>query len=138
MSDEETRDWLQAGKRAAVVTAGWHSSVKFRRIEKVGKRDIVLADGSRWSAAHLGRSGDRYGGQKLDDPDSPRVLELLRDQQARELRNQARILLGKVDKKLAHNYGEGDTQQILAEELVEPLTKLFPFLLDRVTKPEES
>lgn len=58
-------DWVKPGAAVAVITSARHTrhdSVKKTTIEKVGKRDIVLANGERFNvndAWHDG-NGERY------------------------------------------------------------------------------
>lgn len=73
-------NWIpKGGDRVAVVRNDRHfKSVQFRTVERVGKRDIVLDDGQRFSAARLAREeGGAWGWTvRLMDPDCPFVAKL--------------------------------------------------------------
>ena len=74
---DEDRSWVKVGAKVAEV--GSQSVGPNRTITKIGKRDIVLDDGSRYSVRWLTQQGaDVWSQWRLVSADHPRVAALRR------------------------------------------------------------
>ena len=78
------------GKQVAILANG-RGTVQYAHVKSVGKRDIVLDDGQRFSVAtQQRRTGGTWGTSwRLAEPDDPTVLEIRR---RNRIRNTARKL----------------------------------------------
>lgn len=74
-------EWIVEGAEVAEVrfsSWGWGGAVYPTTITKVGKRDIVLANGGRYSLKTLRRSGESLrGGRRLVSVNDPSVGRIL-------------------------------------------------------------
>lgn len=75
---------VEPGKRVAVVPVG-HGAITFAVVKTVGKRQIVLDNGARYS---VDRQEHRVGGTwgttyRLAEPDDPEVVAALRERRIR-------------------------------------------------------
>lgn len=79
MSENEDRDWVTVGAEVASVShCRDHNSVRFAKIDRIGKRDIVLDNGERFRVRDLQReTGDTWSLQtsRLMRRNDPHVLE---------------------------------------------------------------
>lgn len=81
MTETTIPDWLHVGARVACHTIGLLRAqrVTFATVTKIGKRDVVLDNGSRFNVNHLSRSTGAYSPTTYLKPtDDPAVLRDLR------------------------------------------------------------
>lgn len=103
--------WLVPGTNVAVVTQGGALSgttVRFSTIDRVLKRDVVLANGDRFNADTLLRTGERvpWGPLvRLMLPDAPEVARALQAQEGRRRVSELRSVLDATTSRL-RNAGE--------------------------------
>ena len=79
MGNTSEREWLRPGATVYECSPHrWSSGGTLREatIAKVGKRDIVLTSGKRYSVTHLHESGDRWSSLSLIAPDDPAVARI--------------------------------------------------------------
>jgi hypothetical protein len=88
----ETFTWTPAvGDEVVLVYHGIRSMISERStIAKIGKRDIVLQNGKRFSARTMYESGRDYRGALLRSAHDPQVADIQRKQDIQRLRGNVR------------------------------------------------
>lgn len=95
---------LKPGDAVAIVSmSGWGDGprvVGISTVTKVGKRDLVLSNGSRWSVLHNAPSGgSAYSGKQLALPGSDLVLAAEQAQRQGRIVNTLRAACQANDKR---------------------------------------
>ena len=112
MDGMSEHDWLVPGREVVALYTGFRSSVAFKTtIERVTQRDVILANGRRYSARWLTETGSgRYSGPVLYPSDHPTVLEI----RAERERESAFAALEDAVREVARNRRGYDREQIAA------------------------
>lgn len=90
-AEPSTPEWLVPGAEVAVVCNDPRlMSFSNRTIEKVGKRDVVLSDGSRFNVRTLSRSNSEWSPvHYLVERNDPKVVEIRKAVRQRMLESDA-------------------------------------------------
>lgn len=105
-------EWLREGANVRVLSRSWNgppSKPIAATIKKIGKRDVVLDNGSRFNVNRLEKSVSEWGGHTsiLVSADDPAVAKARADYAAYRIKNNALAACeGYLHKRASHSAAE--------------------------------